>query len=382
MARFFLVLATIVGVIWALASPARSCSLCQGLFASRTIRQDWERADVVLYGSLANPRLDSGGSGTTELVIERVLKGGPRLNGDNLRTITLARFIPVLDPKMPPRFVVFGNFVQGKLDPHTGRAVRSPALFDYLKGIQELPGKDRTQALQYFGNYLDHEDQVIAQDAFLEFVRSTDAEVGQAARLLSPDKIRRIVQDPRTSEERLSLAAFLLGACGNDRDAALLRSMIDRPTERSLKALDGILGGYIHLQPQQGWDLTLKMLSDRRRPFTQRYAALRTVRFHYGWKPAESKPFVLRGLGQLVDDGEMADLAIEDLRRWRTWDLTARVLAQFGKSSHDAPIVRRGIVRYALSCPLPEARQFIERLRRQDAELVRDLEESLEFEKK
>ena len=77
----------------------------------------------------------------------------------------------------------------------------------------------------------------------------------------------------------------------------------------------------------------------------------------------------------------MADLAVEDLRQWREWGLTAEVLAQYGKPTHAAPMVRRAIVRYVLTCPRPEARQFSEQLRRTDPQLLREVEESLEFEK-
>ena len=45
------------------------------------------------------------------------------------------------------------------------------------------------------------------------------------------------------------------------------------------------------------------------------------------------------------------------------------------KASHAAPIVRRTILRYALSCPrTPESTQFLATVRRQDPALVRELE--------
>ncbi len=100
-----------------------------------------------------------------------------------------------------------------------------------------------------------------------------------------------------------------------------------------------------------------------------------------GWQPGATKPVMLNAYQQVVGDGEMADLAIEDLRRWKTWDLTPLILAQYGKASHDAPIVKRGIVRYALSCPLPEARGFLGRIRGRDGKLVREIAESLDFER-
>jgi hypothetical protein len=83
----------------------------------------------------------------------------------------------------------------------------------------------------------------------------------------------------------------------------------------------------------------------------------------------------------LVGQGDMADIAVEDLRRWEMWSLCVEVLGQFPKQTHAAPIVRRAIVRYALSCPKPEAKSFIAELRKTDADIVGDVEESLRFEK-
>ena len=123
-------------------------------------------------------------------------------------------------------------------------------------------------------------------------------------------------------------------------------------------------------------------LKDANKPFTQRYAVLRSLRFFHGWKPQETNREVTRGLGMAVEQGDVADLAVEDLRRSENWDLTAAVLAQFSKKSHGAPIVQRSIVRYALNCPKPEAKTFIDAVRTQDAGMVKDGEEKLQFEKK
>ena len=376
MIRFGLVIFALA--VLALPSPSPACSLCGGIFnQQKTLRQDWEKARLVLYGTISNPRLtaDGKGTGTTDFNIDKVLKTDPILG--NTKVITLNRYIPVPDSKNPPRFVVFCDVIQGKPDPHTGRSVRSQALLDYLKGIEMLKGKENSQVLQFLFQYLDHEDQTLADDAYLEFIRSSDADIGKAAKALAPEKLRGLVQNPKTSPERLSLYAFLLGVCGKEQDAGLLRSMIDRPTEQTIKALDGILGGYINLRPREGWELARNILANRKLPFPPRYAAVRTIRFYHGWKPAESKTEILRGFDNLIEDGEMADLAIEDLRQWKVWDLTGKVLAQYGKPSHNAPIIKRTIIRYALCCPLPEARRFVDSVRRQDPDTVRDLEEGL-----
>ena len=89
----------------------------------------------------------------------------------------------------------------------------------------------------------------------------------------------------------------------------------------------------------------------------------------------------MKGLAALPQ-GDLADLAIEDLRRWQMWELTDDVLALYGRKSHDAPLMRHAIIRYALCCPKPRATEFITQRRRDDATAVRDVEEGLQAEMK
>jgi hypothetical protein len=259
--------------------------------------------------------------------------------------------------------------------------VQSAAALKYVEGILPLQGKDRTQTLLYFFRFLDDEDPRIATDAFLEFARSSDAEVGEVARHLPADQLRRLIASPRTTPERLGLYAFLLSAAGNPQDADLLRGLIERPTARTEDALGGLLCGYINLRPREGWDLAISVVTDSKRKLVQRFAVAYALRFFHGWKPMESRAHILRVQERMIADGTVADLAIEDLRHWKIWDLTGNILAQYNKPSHNAPIARMAIYRYALCCPLPEARRFVEEVRRREPQVIRDLEEQLEFER-
>ena len=371
-------------VLLGASPPALACTLCQGSpQTTPTLRQGASQAKLILYGTMVSSKL-TGTGGTTEMKIERKLRNDPFLGDQN--TVTVPRYIPV-DPKDPPKYVLFADVFNNKLDFYQGIEVKSGTLVDYLKGALDLDAKDQTAALRYFFRYLDASDSTVANDAFLEFAKANDADIGQVARHLDPQKLRKLIDDPRTPANRVGLFAFLLGACGGDAEADFLRGMIDKPDTRTAAALDGALAGYVQLRPREGWDLVLSILKDGKRRFSERTAALGTVRFYHGWKGKDVDREVLRCLGALLDQGDIADMAIEDLRRWKMWDLTGEVLAQYGKKSHDAPLVRRAIVRYALSCAREDSRfkepaaRFVEAQRRQDAELVRDVEESLQFEK-
>src|SRR5262245_35952498 len=120
----------LVSMLVALPCPAPACSLCgPGTRSQDTFREDIERAGLVVYGAAANPRFIPGnlpGAGATDLVIEKVLKYDPVIAGRN--SVTLDRYIPVLDVKDPPRFVIFCNVNKERLTMTHGRQVRSKAV--------------------------------------------------------------------------------------------------------------------------------------------------------------------------------------------------------------------------------------------------------------
>jgi hypothetical protein len=110
-----------------------------------------------------------------------------------------------------------------------------------------------------------------------------------------------------------------------------------------------------------------------------RLSTINTVRLFQAMRGADCKPAVLKCCAALLPQGDLADQAIEDLRRWGYWDLTADVFAQFGKPTHSAPIVKRCIVRYALSCPTADAKKFVAAVRQSDPKLVAAVEEQLKL---
>ncbi len=364
--------------------PARSCSLCgDALKQMPTFRQEASKplARMILYGAAHKPRI-VGTKGVTDLLIldKLVLRPDPALKGKT--SIELQHYLAVSDEKNPPKYLVFCDVADGKIDPYRGEPVKGPGAFDYLKKALALDAKDKSASLAFFFRYLDNADPKVAQDAFLEFAKSNDAEVSRAARKLSPEKLRAWLKDADTPSERIGLYAMLLGACGKGTDAAFLRDLLDRKDQRFAKAADGILAGYVHLEPKKGWELVLSILADGRKPLGLRLCAVRTLRFYHGAQPNESRVYVLKGQELLLRQGELADIAVSDLCQWKMWDLTREVLAVYGKKGYDAPLMQRAILRYALSCPATaESRAFLAGRRTADADLVKEVEESLRLER-
>jgi hypothetical protein len=367
-------------VVLLVAIPdAPACTFCDGSFRNKqTLRVHHARAKVVLHGQLRNARFDPRtDEGSTDLHITAVLKDDPARGGKAV--VTLPKYYPVVG-NTPPDFLVFCDVAGGRLDPTYGVGA-SAAVVEYLRTAATLDGTDPARKLGFFFGHLDAKDETIAADAFFEFARASDADILKAAGRFDAAKVRRLIADPDTPVERLGVFAFLLGACGTQADAAFLAGMLRQSPvpERVSAAFGGLLAGYVLLAPKDGWDFAAAVLSDPKGDYSRKLSTIGTVRFFQATRAATCKAEVLRCCAALLPQGDLADQAIEDLRRWGYWDLTADVLAQFARPTHAAPIVRRGIVRYALTCPTDEAKKFVAALRQTDPKLLKDVEDSLKL---
>ena len=370
--------AALTAVILA-SPPAPACTFCDGSFRTKqTLRMHFVQAKVVVHGQLKNPRFDpKTDDGFTDLHVTTTLKDDPARGGRPV--IVLRTYLPVV-ANTPPDYLLFCNVASGGLDPTFGLPA-TPAIIDYLRGAAKLDDNDPAAKLAFFFKHLDSPDATIAADAFFEFARAADADILKAAKSIDPAKVRRLIADSNTPPERLGVFAFLLGVSGGPADAAFLARMLsENPLpERSASAFGGLLAGLILLAPNDGWPLAANVLADAKRPYSVRLSAIGTVRFLQSTRGAACKAEVLKCCAALLPHGDLADQAIEDLRRWEYWDLTTDVLAQFGKPTHAAPIVRRAIVRYALCAPGDEARRFLAAVRQSDPKLVKNVEEMLEL---
>ena len=365
-------------LVLGLAQSSDGCSICDPNFQQKpTLRQSARMCKFVVLGTLSNPRLE-GDKGLTDLNLEKIILDDRTLG--TRKTLTVPGYIPV-NAKTQDHYLVFGDITNGKLDILSSQRVQGMGIVTYLLESLKIDDRERTKVLQFCFEHLDSADPDVALDAFHELAKANDREIAEVARLLSPDKFRKLIKDPKTPPERLGIFAYLLGACGTKEDAVLLTSIIKKNDERTSSALSGLLGGLIELRPSDGWATVIQILEDPKRRFSDKLAVLGTLRFNHACKPIENHKQIVQAMAAIVSQGDMADMAIEDLRRWQWWDLTKQILAQYAKPSHAAPLVKRSIIRYALCCTDADALRFVQSRKQAEPAVVKQVEDSLEFEK-
>lgn len=377
----FVALAIAVALILAWAPAGRTCPFCSG--ASTTFMQEAGSASLILFGTPKNARIDAAGQGTTDFDIELVIKSHEFVGGK--KSLVVPRYMPQTDPEKPYKFLLFGDVYKGQLDIYRGVPFKADSrIGEYLKGAIALKDKDWPSRLKFFFKYLDDSDVEVSNDAYSEFAAADYKDVRAASADFSADKLRRWLKDPATPASRYGLYGMLLGHCGNAEDADFLRSLVLEAKKRFSSGLDGVFTGQLMLQPKEGWEFLGKALADSKSDFLVRYAALRAARFIWEYRPdLVDRVELANKVAVMLDQADVADLAIEDLRRWQSWSAAGRVADMIGKPGFDSLLMRRSILRYALRCPAkdsPKLAAFVAEQKKKDAKWVEEVESLLNTE--
>lgn len=349
-----------------------------------TLTQEVSSASLIIFGTPKNARLDLNqfAQGATDLEIEAVIKSHDVL-GDK-KALTIPRYMPQ-DEKQPVKYLIFCDVYKGQIDPYRGMPVRADSkIVPYLKGALALKDKDLASRLKFFFDYLDDSDLEISNDAYLEFGNADYKDIRPIAEKFSADKLVRWLKDPGTPTSRLGLYGLLLGHCGNASHLAVLREMADDPQRRLAGGLDGILAGLTLLNPADGWAMISKILNDSQGDFLCRYAALKTARFIWEFRPdVVARDKIAETVTGILSQPDIADMAVEDLGKWGHWKGADRVLGLLKLPSHDLLLVRRAVLRYALRCPAnqsPAAAAFVAEQRAKNKKWVEEVESLLNSE--
>jgi len=378
-----------VGVL-AFSLVSQSCPFCDGEKGPTLIGQ-FEDAQIVLFGHFENPRISNGGleQGETDFVIERVLKSHDMIK--DKKQITIARH--VLDTKS--KFIIFCDIYKGKndtaakIDAYKGTAVANDGeMIRYIEGIMKVKGKAQPERLRLAFDFLNSPELEVAMDAYREFAKADYSDYKDMAKKLPAETIVGWLNDPKTPPFRYGLYASLLGHCGGKEHGKLLLAMIEDPEKSKGSGMSGMMASYMMLEPEKGWSYVKDLVQAKDKPFLTRYAGLQTMRFLWENRPdlvnakdeAAGKTEIVKGVASVMHLTDMADFAIEDLRKWHRWEYSDEVLGLFGKKNYNTPILRKSILRYALQCQSDGAKAFVKTQRGINAEWVDETKELLDLE--
>lgn len=328
-----------------LCAVAAACPFCP--VTAPTLAEQQAQSDYVLLAQWVGGDPNGGDDASyTHYEALQVLKSP----GGKLRRGERVKLVPYYEGKRGNLFLLMGKLGEKPDDPIRWDAPQEITETGW-QYVAQAPSTESApeKRLAYFQRFLEYPDDFIAGDAFAEFSRAKYEDVAPLVRKLSPERVRRWLDSPRTPRPRLGFYGMLLGLCGTAEDARKLEARILDPTadrNDTFKRLgiDGFMGGYLLLTGADGLEaIDRAILNDPKAPVGEVYAAMSALRFLWTYGEGRIEKDRLRqSMRQLLDREEVTDLAITDLARWKDWAVQDRLGKMFESPSAD-PTTRRAI---------------------------------------
>ena len=368
-----LVLATLLtfpACVWACAWACPFCptpqqTICEEIVASdvAVIAEQLPKPDK----SAAESKLPSdrfADQAKAKFKIIEVLKGKEHLKG--------ATEISVLyfgQAQPGTKFLIMG-VEPGNLNWSTPITVSKRSLA-YIRELQKLPEKG-VERLQFFQEYLEDPEDMLARDAYDEFARA-DYEVVQGLKPhMNRQKLLAWINDGQIPASRRRLYLTMLGVCGTQADVPALAEMIKSDSRQAKFVLDALIACYLMLKGPDGVSLVEdRFLANPKAEYTDIYSTIMALRFHGEQAEVIKRDRLLTAMKHMLDRPQLADLVIPDLARWEDWSARERLVKLFKDSDKESSWVRVPVLQYLRTCPLPEAKQDLEELAKIDPDAMR-----------
>lgn len=368
----------LLACVLASACDAFACSICAGLGQSLSLREQALKSNtkLVVFGHITKSSLDAAGTGKAEVSIVKTLKAPEGFTVP--ASLIIGQYLP-FDPTAYNGILLFAEYSNGKIDVFRGVTIPSKEVADYAAGAVGIAGRGGPAPLDYYLPFLQSPSREISSDAFLEFAKSSDSTLVEFSKKMNPSLLKNWILDPKVPEERVGLYAFLLGGCGKGADVGFLVEFLSSSSPRAQVSSDGAMVALIRLDPEKGWAILDGFLKADNTGLQTRLSCIRSLKVAYDILQDKSeREKVFNSLRIALKQGELADLAVEELRRLKYWGFTSDVLGVYGAKGYTAPVMKRALLRYALSVPSdPMVEKFIAQCELKEPQLLSEVRESL-----
>jgi len=364
-------LPTVAAIVLALIAQAtvHACPFCSAV--SQTITEEISSMDVVAIANLVEPPPPADGPSS---LAKDVPKGKFRIE----QIIKGDRFV---DDGETVETIYFGGGEKG--DTFLLMAVDPPQLAwstplkltmraqQYIPKLLALPAKG-PERLEFFQEYLEDKDEMLARDAYDEFAKAPYDEVQALEPKMDRAQLITWVKDSSVPASRRRLYLTMLGVCGQASDADLLEQLLRSNDAQDRAGLDALIGCYLTLKGAAGMPLIEELfLTNEEADYADTYAAIMALRFHGSETDVIPRERIVAGLRCLLDRPSLADLVIADLARWEDWGSMTKLVDLFKNADEKSSWVRVPVINYLRACPKPEAKAYLAELEKIDPAAVK-----------
>ncbi len=219
------------------------------------------------------------------------------------------------------------NVVKWRLSQPVTKACR-----EHILGVVDLKATG-VERLAFFLPFLEHTDSQVSANAHLEFALAEDEPFAAVSSTLDRTKIRKWLDSPELTDEKLRLYLAMLARCGDTSDGDWLRKQL--ASNKHTTSLDARIGCYLALKGEEGLPFVERTyLSDKEIKsegrFVTTYSAISALRYvHHQFTDTIPKERIVNSFRLILNIPNMADLIIPDLARMEDWDSLDRLVTLF-----------------------------------------------------
>jgi hypothetical protein len=350
------------------AGLAAACPFCSAV--SQTFSEEMATMDAVVVAELVEPpppaRSDDPGKELpkAKFKVAKVVKGESLVKPDQMiETIYFGEA-----PKGKP-FLIMGVDPQNLM--WSTPLLLSERAREYIPRLLTLP-KEGAQRLEFFQEYLEDSDELLARDAYDEFAKAPYSAVIELKPKMKHDQLVAWIQNPDVPASRRRLYLTMLGVCGTSDDVSMLAQMLRSDDRKAKAGLDALIACYLTLQGPAGMELVEDLyLKNEKAEYADTYAAIMAIRFHGSETNVIPQERLVQSLRYMLDRPQLADLVIPDLARWEDWDVMPKMVELFKTADEKSSWVRVPVINYLRACPKPEAKEAIASLEKIDPAAVK-----------
>lgn len=334
-----------------------SCPFCAAV--NLTFAEQIAGNDVVVVAKLVEPaqplQPDAVELPTAGLEIADVVKGAAFVReGMKFRAVLIGSYEP------GQTFLVMGVDPPNLIWSTPLKA--SPRVIEYVNQLENLP-PGGSKRLEFFQQYFEDPEPVLAFDAYDEFARASYADVTDLRDRMQREQILAWIQNPEIAVNRRRLYFTLLGVCGGPEDAEMLEGLIRSGDRQKQAGLDALVGCYLVLKGEAGLPLIEEqLLGNRDVDYVDTLSAVSAIRFMGSESTQIPRARLSQSLRTLLARPELADMIIPDLARWQDWSVLDRMVELFREAKGETVWLRVAIFQYLRECPLPEAKKYSDEL--------------------
>lgn len=216
----------------------------------------------------------------------------------------------------------------------------SKVAFEYITDAPNLeqPATDR---LRFFVNYLEHDDELIAADAWGEFANASYDDIVAIRDALPADKLKQWVVTAELTPERPGLYGMLLGLCGRQQDIPFLMDRIGTGVRNDVRfGTEGLMGGLLVLSKDQGLNFLIESrLANPDAATSEVFNAMSAVKYVWEYESELFDREALRSsLRPLLQREDFQEIIITDLARWEDWTVIEQLKQLCSQTDQDGVI--------------------------------------------